>query len=320
MTTNQTTKVPAYLTYQKNFTSYKWYKPLLATLVAIGLFIGFSIVLSVIGDVIATSQGYDLQKLILGGYDTLDAYTPLGALMSLGSVAIMLPAVLLGNKIIKARSVSSVSSSRGGFDFAVFFKCFAAALVLIALPLTIINLFTSSHTGAIRFTVFGFILCTILVPLQCVAEEYVFRGQLMTMFGSWIKFPIIPIILQTVFFAIAHPYNVIGVISVAVMGLILGICAYITNGLEASCALHIINNMIAFYFTGFGFSGISSQVQIGDLIADIIICGLYLAFIIFADKKLGWFNRVKKDDVAEFNAQIAAKQQAKMVKRALAYH
>ena len=308
MSSNQTTKAPAYLPYQKQFTPYKWYKPLLASLVAFGFFLVFSTVLTVIGGIIAQNQGYDLQKLLMGGYDTLDAYTPLGAILTLGGVAIMLPAVFLGNKIINARPVSSISSSRGDFDFAAFFKCFVAGLVIIALPMTIITLLTTQNTGAIRFTVFGFILCTILLPLQCIAEEYVFRGQLMTMFGAWIKFPIIPILLQTILFAAVHPYNIIGVISVALMGVVLGICAYITNGLEASCALHIINNMMAFYFTGFGFEGLTSNVQIGDLISDIIICGLYLAFIIFADKKLGWFNRVKRDDAAIFNAKIAAKQ------------
>ena len=308
MSSNQTTKVPAYLPYQKQFTPYKWYKPLLASLVAFGFFLVFSTVLTVVGEIIAQNQGYDLQKLLMGGYDTLDAYTPLGAILTLGGVAIMLPAVFLGNKIINARPVSSVSSSRGGFDFAVFFKCFAAGLVLVALPLTILNLFTSGQTGAVRFTVLGFIFCTVLVPLQCVAEEYVFRGQLMTMFGAWIKFPVIPIVLQTVFFAAAHPYNITGVLSVSIMGLVLGICAYVTNGLESSCALHIINNMCAFYFAGFGFGGVTSEVQIGDLISATVICGLYLAFIIFADKKLGWFNHIKKDDVAAFNAKIAAKQ------------
>ena len=133
------------------------------------------------------------------------------------------------------------------------------------------------------------------------------RGQLMTMFGSWIKFPIIPILLQTVCFAAAHPYNIVGVISVGVMGVVLGFCAYITNGLEASCSLHIINNMSAFYFAGFGFGSVATNDQVVDLIAAVAVCGLYLAFIIFADKKLGWFSRVKKDDVATFNAKIAAK-------------
>ena len=157
MSSNQTNKVPAYLSYQKQFTPYKWYKPLLATLVGIGFFMVFSVVLMIIGDLIATNQGYDLQKLVFGGYDTLDAYTPLGAVLSLGGVAIMLPAVLLGNKIINARPVSSIPSSRGGFDFAVFFKCFIAGLVIIALPMTIISLLTTQNTGAIRFyEEFGF--------------------------------------------------------------------------------------------------------------------------------------------------------------------
>ena len=93
MSSNQTTKVPAYLPYQKQFTPYKWYKPLLATLVALGFFLVFSTVLTVIGGIIAQNQGYDLQKLLMGGYDTLDAYTPLGAILTLGGVAIMLPAV-----------------------------------------------------------------------------------------------------------------------------------------------------------------------------------------------------------------------------------
>lgn len=305
---NNKSQVPAYLPYQKQFTPYKWYKPLLAALVGIGFYMVFSLVLMIVCTVLAANQGYDLQKLISGGYDTLDAYSPLGALLSLGSVAIMLPAVILGNRIINARSVSSLSSSRGGFDYAVFFKCFAVGLVLVALPLAIINLLTSENTGVVRFTVIGFIFCTVLVPFQCIAEEYVFRGQLMTMFGSWIKFPVIPILLQTVFFAMAHPYNVTGVISVAVMGLILGVCAYITNGLESSCALHIINNMTAFYLAGFGFGGVTSEVQIGDLITAVVLCGLYLAFVIFADKKLGWFSRVRKDDAALFNAKIAAKK------------
>ena len=72
MSSNQTTKVPAYLPYQKQFTPYKWYKPLLALLVAFGFFLVFSTVLTVIGGIIAQNQGYDLQKLLMGGYDTLD--------------------------------------------------------------------------------------------------------------------------------------------------------------------------------------------------------------------------------------------------------
>ena len=213
----------------------------------------------------------------------------------------------MGNRVVNARPFSSYSSSRGGFRLGVFAKCFGAALVLVALPLVLISVFTDQNSGIVRFSVLGFIMCTVLAPLQCAAEEYIFRGHIMQMFGAWIKFPVIPILLQTFFFAAAHPYNLTGVISVGLMGVFLGVCAYVTNGLEASCALHITNNLSAFYLTGFGFGSVKTEVDVIELVIVAVVCCLYLAFIIFADKKLGWFNGKKSDGVAEFNAKIAAK-------------
>ena len=298
-----------YLTIQKQYTPYKWYKPLLVTLAAFGCFMVFSLVISIVSSVIALNQGYDLGKLLSGGYDTLDAYSPLGAFMSLGGVAVGIPALILGNLMVHARPFSSYSSSRGGFRFGIFAKCMVAALIVVALPLVLLAVFFNEGNGMIKFSVFGFILCTILAPLQCVAEEYVFRGHLMQMFGAWIKFPFIPIILQTVFFAMAHPYNVVGVITISVMGLVLGICAYVTNGLEASCALHITNNMVAYYLVGFGMGSTKTEVAVTDVISTVAVCCIYLAFIIFADKKLGWFHKSKKDDVAAVNEKLAARRQ-----------
>lgn len=307
MQSNRPFAAPDYLTYPKRFTAYKWYKPLLVTLLAGVIYFGFSLVLMIFCYVLAANQGIDFQQLAASGYDNLDAYSVLGALLSLGSIAIAIPALMLGNRIINYRSFSSYSSTRGGFNYAIFFKCFAVSLITVVLPIVVISLITTQERGAVRFSTLGFIFCTVLVPLQCCAEEYVFRGHLMQMFGSWIKFPVIPIILQTVFFAAAHPYNVTGVISVGIMGLVLGICAFITKGLESSCALHIANNMTAFYLSGFGIGGVKTNVEITDLISVVIFIGLYLAFIIFADKKLGWFNKIKKDDAAEFNAKKAAR-------------
>ncbi len=298
-------KAPNYLTYPKQFTPYKWYKPLLVALLALCFYLLFSIVLSVIAGVLAYNQGYDLQKMLNGGYDTLDAYSPLGAVLSLGSVALILPALRIGNRIVNARPFSSYSSSRGGFNKSVFFKCFCAALVLVGLPLTLLSLFLEPHTGHVKFTTLGFILCTVLLPLQCAAEEYMCRGFLMQMFGSWIKFPVIPILLQTAVFAALHPYNLIGVISVAVMGAILGVCAVITRGLESSCALHIVNNMTAFYLAGFGFGGVRTEVQPVDLLTTGGFCCLYLLFIIFADRRFGWFDHIQTNEVTTFNERIA---------------
>ena len=314
MDSKNNSNVRDYLTYPKQFLPYKWYKPILVALIAFGFFLVFSIAISIIAMVLAAIQGYNVQTFmasISGGYDGFDAYSPVGAIMSLGSIAVLIPALMIGNRLINSRPFSSYSSSRGGFSFVVFIKCLAVALIVLGAPLIVFSLTTEENTGVNKFTALGFIICTVLGPLQCVAEEYVFRGHLMQMFGSWIKFPVIPVILQTICFALMHPYNIAGVISVAVLGLVLGFCAYFTKGLEASSALHIVNNMVAFYLTGFGIGGISKDVEIAPTILVAVCALIYLAFMIFASKKLGWFSKVKKDDVTEFNAKIEARRQAK---------
>lgn len=299
--------VPAYLPYPKQFTPYKWFKPLLVMLLTVGFYFVFSLVVGVIGSVIAFTQGVNPMEQLNGGYDKLDAYTVHGAILSLGSIAVLIPVLMLANRIVNSRSFSSYSSSRGGFDFGVFFKTLGGALVCIGIPLIVQTLITEKNSGDVRFTIAGFICCMILVPLQCCAEEYIFRGLVMQAFGSWIKIPVIPIIIQTVFFAALHPYNVIGVISVAVMGIAFGVCVYITNGLEAGCAAHIVNNLAAFLFAGFGFGAVKTEVDVLSLVIEVCCMALYIGFLLLAKKKLGWFDKIKKDDAALFNAKIARK-------------
>ena len=71
---------------------------------------------------------------------------------------------------------------------------------------------------------------------------------------------------------------------------------FYTKGLEASCAAHIANNMILFLLNGFGFKTINSGG--GDLkgvIRAAIIEGVYLAVVIFMDRKFNWFKRTPKE-------------------------
>jgi len=307
LNTKNIANIPDYLSYPKRFLPYKWYKPLLTILIAVAFWF-------LIGGAIMILNPVTLEAFRTGGagsYDTLDAYSPLGALGSFGNVAAFLPALLIANRIVNARPFSSYSSSRGGFNWAAFFKSLASAVVLFVIPVTVFTVLTEPNTGVIKFTVLGFIVCTILCPLQCAGEEYVCRGLLMQTFGSWFKFPVIAIILQAVCFAAIHPYNLIGVVSVFTIGIILGVCAYVTKGLESSCALHIANNMTTFYLAGFGIGGVKTEVSLLELIVPAILGLLFLGFIILATKKFSWFSKVKKDDVALFNAKIEAKKAKK---------
>lgn len=290
---NQHNTVPSYLRFPTMFPKYKWFKPILVALVGFGFYLVFSFVLSIIGGIFAFNQGYDIQKLFTGGYDAMDSYTPLGALLSLGTIAVFIPALMLGNRIINYRPFSSYSSSRGGFSLSVFFKCLLVAAIVVSLPIGLSDYLTDGKTGDTRFTVFGFILCTVLGVLQCCAEEYMFRGLVMQAFGSWIKVPVIPILIQTVFFAMLHPYNLTGVIAVAILGVMLGFCAVITKGLEASCALHIANNMTAFYLTGFGIGKISAEVNPWSVVLVSALGLVYTGIMLLADRKFGWFSHIK---------------------------
>lgn len=310
MNTKTNADIPDYLSYPKRFLPYKWYKPLLTILLSAAFFGLIGAPLSFLNPAAleAIKNGTSVATAVNKGYDNLDAYSVLGALVTFGSIASFLLAILIANRIVNARPFSSYSSSRGGFNWGAFFKSFGVALVLYVLPLTIFTVATSPNTGVIRFTVPGFIACTILCPLQCVGEEYMHRGLVMQTFGSWIKIPVIPIILQSVVFALMHPYNWIGVSTVFTVGIILGLCAYFSKGLESSCALHIVNNMTTFYLAGFGIGAVKTEQGIMDWIVPSCLALLFLGFVIFASKKLGWFSKVKKDDVALFNAKIEARK------------
>ena len=60
-----------YLNYPKQFNRYTWFKPLMVTLVALGFYLAFSIVLSIVCYVLAANQGIDLTDIMNGGYDKL---------------------------------------------------------------------------------------------------------------------------------------------------------------------------------------------------------------------------------------------------------
>ena len=229
-----------------------------------------------------------LEELAGGGYDNFDVYTAQGVISTEGNVVWMLVALIIAVNIVKDRPFSSYSSSSGqGWSWGIFVKCFLISLVVCGIPVAANLVLIDGKIGPQQFTIAGLILCTILGPLQCVAEEYIFRGLFMQTFGSWFKVPIIAVVLQTMIFASAHPYNFVGVIEIWVAGIGLGIIAWLAKGLEASCAFHIVNNMTIFYLTGFGFGEIKSQVGWRDLLLTFACYVIYILILNQMEKKHG---------------------------------
>ena len=292
-----------YPTYPRRFISYRWFKPLLAGLLFAVLYLGSNVAIVLLG---ALNQGgLESVMKIAGSYDTMDVSSGLGILLNLGSLAVAIPLLALTALIVRDRPFSSYSSARGGWDWSVFGRMMLLALLVCGVPNLVWILLDHGPLNN-QFTIATFLLLTVMGPLQCIAEEYMFRGLLMQTFGGWFRIPVIAVVLQALIFMAMHPYNLTGKLTILATGCMMGLMAWISRGIEASSAIHIVNNMVAFYADGLGLGAIGSEVSSLDLVVTLIIDAVYVAVLLVLRKK-GFFDRIKRDDAAEFNAKVAPK-------------
>lgn len=310
-----------YVTYARQFDSYRWFKPVLTMFFFVIFYVFLSgVLIAATGAADFMITGGDWESFMnrfSGGYDGIDIKDPVGSIVSLGSVAVMIPAFWFARGIVRERPYSSYSSSRGGWGWWVFIKCLIIAAALCALPL-----FLYSYYGADRgsihnqFAKYGLYFLIVLCPLQCIAEEYIFRGLLNQALGAWFRIPLIAILLSSAGFAALHPYNNIGRISVFVMGICLGLSSWFGRGLEVSSALHIANNMTTFLVSGFGLDEITSEVDIASAGLGMAVSAAYVAVIFFLSRATDWFDRAKFDDAKSHNDMLEAKRKKKAAKKA----
>lgn len=291
---NSTANAPEYYTYPRKLENYKWFKPLLTGLLFLIFYGIFLIALFAVALGLVLLEGgnpIEFLSSFRGGYDTMDVYSAPGVVISLGNIAIMIPAMMLALKITKERPFRTLTSSREGWNKSFFTKALILAFLLNGIPQIVIAALEGgfSHLG-IRYTIFGFILFLLLVPFQCMAEEYIFRGFIGQTVASWLKNPILAMVVSTIIFMVMHGYNGIGQIGVFIAGLSLFVLIWYTKGLEASCALHIVNNTMAFLLSGIGAVPMSSNSQLSGLIIETVINVLYVVAVIFMDKKKKWFS------------------------------
>ena len=292
-----------YPTYPRRFISYRWFKPLLAGLLFAVLYLGSNVAIVLLG---ALNQGgLESVMKIAGSYDTMDVSSGPGILLNLGSLAVAIPLLALTALIVRDRPFSSYSSARGGWDWSIFGRMMLLALLVCGVPNLVWILLDHGPLNN-QFTIATFLLLTVMGPLQCIAEEYMFRGLLMQTFGGWFRIPVIAVVLQALIFMSMHPYNLTGKLTILATGCMMGLMAWISRGIEASSAIHIVNNMVAFYADGLGLGAIGSEVSTLDLVVTLIIDAVYVAVLLVLRKK-GFFDRIKRDDAAEFNAKVAPK-------------
>ena len=284
-------EISDYITFPRTFEKYKWYKPILVFIVGLILLLIFQLIV-LLGFCVIYDWNFIMQ-IIDGGYEVLN--TEAGQIFTDLGVIIMVPALYLATKIVKDRPFSSYSSSRGGWNFKLYLKALIIPFVLY-LIVEAIGVFMDGPKGSNHFTIWFFIICLILVPLQCIAEEYVFRGLFMQTLGSWIKIPILAIIIQAIIFAASHGYNTIGIVEIFISGLIFGFFAWKTNGIEVSSAIHTANNFTITLFVMFGLNSTTSSPQLNDAIIAIVFDVILCALMYYIGKKTDWFGEIKQSE------------------------
>lgn len=219
---------------------YRWWKPILELLLVVVFLVLLWIVVLV-------------PTLALAG--PADDGVP--GLMKLGvSIAVALPATLLAARLT-GRPWRTLLSVDGRFRGRWFASC-----LLIALAQTVVGVGAATALAALGLPLspepgpwvgwreFAPLAISVLgvIPLQAAAEEFLFRGTFMQALGAWVRPAWFAILVSSVAFGLAHALPLAGFVWITTLGLVAAWLTVRTGGLEASIALHAVNNVSFFLF------------------------------------------------------------------------
>ena len=275
---------------------YRWWKPIVTGLIALGFFIGFTIVLVVLllaSTVVFPEVGPIITKLITTG--AIDNSAPVVLAFSLSSIAVILPSVWLARLIMGPRPVGLLSSIAGRLRWRWMIRlilpvviAYGASTLFSVFLLPVLTGESIPHGAVSSSTWIVVLVAVLLVPLQATAEEFFFRGYLAQTIGGWLKHPLFAILLPVPLFTIGHQYDVWGLIDVSVFAVVAGWLVWRTGGLEASIVAHVVNNTVIFVIGAFGLVDVNSKTGTGlGVVISALTLALYAWLVVRAAKRFG---------------------------------
>ena len=122
--------------------------------------------------------GLDFLKFVFGGgIDGLNSAMPI--IFSDLFIFMFVPGLYLASKIVNDRPFSSYASSRGGWNFKLYLKALIIPVILFVIFQYIDLTINGANAGTSQVSILFLIVLFISVPLQSIAEEFMFRGILM---------------------------------------------------------------------------------------------------------------------------------------------
>ncbi len=286
----------AYHRLTRSWPKYTWWKPLITALIGGAIFVLLSLVVAV-----AFMVGSYLAPDVFGGFDDvlslgeIDLTDPGTFAFAVGSIALLLPAVILATLIMGPRPLGLLSSVAGRLRWGWIARCIPIALLVYGVVFGLSFLVIDPLTGAAPLapvvtstTWVLIVLALVLTPLQATAEEYVFRGYLMQTVGGWLKHPAWAILLPVPLFVFGHNYDVWGMLDVAIFAVTAAWLTWRTGGLEAAIVAHVINNTTLFVLGAIGLADLNadSGSPIG-LLVTVVIMVAYSALVVRAANRSG---------------------------------
>ena len=256
-----------FTTFPKTLDTYKGYKPVLIAIITAAIAILISSSISML-----TGKQTDPVMIII--------FTTLSAIG-------FIPSLYIATRIIYKIPFSTQIAPIRKWNWNIYIKSFIITMIVYVI-FTGAEILISKRPIVNNLTIITFILCLILPLFQGFAEEYLCRGFLMQSFGSWIKIPIIAIILQATVFTGLHHYDMSASIGVICCGLCYGFLAWYGQGLEASSAMHAAHNIVVFLSMGLGIqNGLTDNGSFGFL-GNIAMIVIPMVILLILDKKYDW--------------------------------
>ncbi|GAB3752419.1 CPBP family intramembrane glutamic endopeptidase [Microlunatus parietis] len=227
----------------------RWWRPLISLLLAVAFWLVQVVLLTVAFMIYSALIGRSVEETLTSL--TSGDLGPDAFLFNNLILIALIPSVLLANRIAHGLKVGYTTSVAGRVRWGWLARCLITVTPLWVVYLGIGQVFFPAASPRPEQWVAMLILVLLTTPLQCAAEEYGFRAWILQNVGTWVRHPVVAIVIATVLssavFALAHgslDFFVladIGLFAVAAV-----ILTWRTGGLEAAIAIHTVNNVLIF--------------------------------------------------------------------------
>jgi len=177
-------------------------------------------------------------------------------LLELGMFVFGFVGLFVGVKYIHKKTLTSILTGYEKFRYHRFWFAFTIWAVLLLL-LTLYTLLTAPEELKLSFNLPGFLISLVLMltlmPIQTGFEELVFRGYVVQGLAQVFRNGIIPMILMSVLFGLAHMGNPevkefgwpIMLMYYCSFAFFLGALTLLDEGLELAFGIHFANNLVS---------------------------------------------------------------------------